>query len=489
MTPFIHLISSPFEHYVYDVNTNTLLSISEALFSFLKALPEESDIAWSTSAVQNEIEKLNSNGYLSSHRPKVIQHSLTPYLDTILARKMEKITLQLTQNCNFRCKYCIYSEKSTTSQRTHNNKQMNQEIAFKALDFFREHSVDSSTVTIGFYGGEPLLAFKLLKECVIYAQNIFEGKKVHFNLTSNISLLNDEMIDFFEKNDISLLVSLDGPKEIHDRNRVFAKDGSGTFDTVMGKFQYIQKNYPQFAEKISVNMVVDPTLEHPFSQLEEFVHKNLTHHYVSMSEIDDTYLDTKSVASDTYVLEKEYQYFLGYLLALGRINSSLVSSLIKMKIAREIVQIEEYLTPTKTLDTISPSGPCVPGAMRPMIDIYGNIFPCERISETCFETNLGNIQNGFDLKKCYDVLNIATTTADACKNCWGFRFCTQCIKTSIDDDGKISANNRLKNCAGNKFFAKKLLKTSIMYKELLSKFPDHIPVDAPKMEDYYEPQL
>ena len=124
-----------------------------------------------------------------------------------------------------------------------------------------------------------------------------------------------------------------------------------------------------------------------------------------------------------------------------------------------------------------------------MIDIYGNIFPCERISETCFETNLGNIQNGFDLKKCYDVLNIATTTADACKNCWGFRFCTQCIKTSIDDDGKISANNRLKNCAGNKFFAEKLLKTSIMYKELLSKFPNHIPVDAPKMEDYYEPQL
>ena len=135
---------------------------------------------------------------------------------------------------------------------------MTWETAKKAIDFLREHSVDSPEVNIGFYGGEPLLEFPLLKKAVEYSEQQFEGKKLTFNITTNGTLLNDEMIYFFQDHDVSLMISLDGPKEINDKNRVFA-NGKGTFDTVAKQISRIREIAPQYGAKLQISMVMDPS--------------------------------------------------------------------------------------------------------------------------------------------------------------------------------------------------------------------------------------
>lgn len=73
---------------------------------------------------------------------------------------------------------------------------MSLSIAKKAIDFFQEHSTDQNNVTIGFYGGEPFLEFELIKECVAYAEDKLEGKKIEYSVTTNATLLTDEIIDY-----------------------------------------------------------------------------------------------------------------------------------------------------------------------------------------------------------------------------------------------------------------------------------------------------
>ena len=180
-SPFIQLFKTPRSQYVFDVNMNEILQISAESFSFLKrCMSGEADM---TSSEITEIQELCLAGYLKTESVvQKIQHPYTPYLKCFLEQKLSKITLQVTQGCNLRCKYCIYSENINRHQRSHSNKRMSWETAKKALDFLLEHSVDSKEINIGFYGGEPLLEFSLIKRIVAYVKEIFDGKNLHLEL-------------------------------------------------------------------------------------------------------------------------------------------------------------------------------------------------------------------------------------------------------------------------------------------------------------------
>ena len=92
----------------------------------------------------------------------------------------------------------------------------------------KEHSVEKERVIIGFYGGEPLLEFELIKKCVKYARKELKGKQINFALTTNATLLNDEIINYFIEHSFIVTVSIDGPKEMHDDERRFAKNNKGS---------------------------------------------------------------------------------------------------------------------------------------------------------------------------------------------------------------------------------------------------------------------
>lgn len=83
------------------------------------------------------------------------------------------------------------------------------------------HSVDRENISIGFYGGEPLLNFDLIKNIVNYANNIFLGKELIYSITTNLTVITNEMLRFFEDNKFEIMVSLDGAKESNDKNRKY----------------------------------------------------------------------------------------------------------------------------------------------------------------------------------------------------------------------------------------------------------------------------
>lgn len=134
---------------------------------------------------------------------------------------------------------------------------MSLDTAKKSIDFLSNHSIDAKEIGIGFYGGEPLIEFELIKEIVAYAKEVFTGKPILFSMTTNGSLLNEEIIKFLKENGFNLMISLDGPKEVNDQNRIFP-DGSGTFDVVMNNIKLIAKLYPTYANELSISMVMDP---------------------------------------------------------------------------------------------------------------------------------------------------------------------------------------------------------------------------------------
>lgn len=118
------------------------------------------------SYVYQYVEDLKNNGYLSSNRVKETEHPATELLPYYINNKINFITLQITQNCNLRCSYCVYSGKY--KNRAHSQKTMSKETAQKAIDYYISHSRDTKNLSIGFYGGEPLLCIDMIEYCVDY---------------------------------------------------------------------------------------------------------------------------------------------------------------------------------------------------------------------------------------------------------------------------------------------------------------------------------
>ena len=257
-TPFIKLLKTPRFKYFYDVGKNEIIRISEELFADLEMV-EKGELSWEelSSSPDEELFSLLEDGYLSTNRVKHIRHPLSDLCSTFMDRKLEKITLQVTQECNFRCKYCIYSENTFPMQRTHSSKHMTWETAKQAVDFFFRHSIDSKSRNIGFYGGEPLLRFDLIRKVIEYAEEHSKGKQLSFNITTNGSLLSLEVIQYLAEHSVNTLLSLDGNKAVQDKNRVFA-NGTGTFDVIAARLEAIKQSFPEYYQRIQVNSVMSP---------------------------------------------------------------------------------------------------------------------------------------------------------------------------------------------------------------------------------------
>ncbi|WP_227060852.1 4Fe-4S cluster-binding domain-containing protein [[Clostridium] scindens] len=150
---------------------NAVIAVDEDEFNELRKV-EKAELAAEKSAV---IAKYQKEGLFKPNVVEKIWHPQTDIVEHHTEKKLQQLTLQVTQQCNLRCEYCIYSG-IYDGNRTHANKRMNFEVARKAIDFFLEHSIETSDVVIGFYGGEPLLEFELIRRCIICSNQIeFHG--------------------------------------------------------------------------------------------------------------------------------------------------------------------------------------------------------------------------------------------------------------------------------------------------------------------------
>ena len=148
----------------------------------------------------------------------------------IKSNEIKALCLHICHDCNLRCRYCFADEGAYHSEREF----MSEETAKRAIDFLILNSGKRKVLEVDFFGGEPLMCLQTIKNVVAYAREQGEksGKKFLFTTTTNALLLDDDAIDFFNREMENVVLSLDGRKEVHDAIRK-TKSGKGSFDYVI----------------------------------------------------------------------------------------------------------------------------------------------------------------------------------------------------------------------------------------------------------------
>lgn len=166
---------------------------------------------------------------------------------------LSQVSLFVTQDCNMRCPYC-YGDGGGYGD----SGPMSAETAFRAVDWLIGRAGDGETVRVSFFGGEPLLNFALIEKIVVYTrQKAGASRKIEFAVTTNLSLLDDGILDFLADNKINVLASFDGPRHIQNRNRPL-KNGRDSYDAVMPKVRKLLSVLPDSGGRATLAAGDDP---------------------------------------------------------------------------------------------------------------------------------------------------------------------------------------------------------------------------------------
>ena len=350
-------------------------------------------------------------------------------MEAALQTQLRQIVLQVTQNCNLRCSYCAYS--GSYYNRTHTNKRMRVETALRAVDFFMERSSGIEEVTIGFYGGEPVLEFGLIKQVIDHVEKHYPARKVRYNFTTNLTLFTDEVIDYVLEKNIQIMISIDGPQPVQDKYRAFV-NGKGSYATVMANASRLQEKDPKYFQTCFTNTVASPGED--YESIREFLDHNelFGSLHSSFTQVNGVGLKEEVTYGDEYYRMVRREKFKILLFTLGEIDSSRASRTFAQEKAT-ILYTNRELMGGGTLHSRKghPGGPCVPGLHRFFVDVDGNFYPCERITEDA-AFQVGNLDTGFDLEKVEKIINVGRCTKEECLNCWAFLFCGTCIANMVE---------------------------------------------------------
>lgn len=452
-------IQTPNGFYCYDANVNQIVKVDNEDYKGI------SEALCGNEAYDYILSKYQKEGLFLPSEIKEIEYPELSRIEYYLDRHINQIILQITQNCNLRCRYCGYSNSDNTTQRNHSLKHMDFETAKKSIDFFVKHSGDSDEVAIGLYGGEPLIEFELVKNIIEYSKQQFKGKKTTFSITTNGTLLTPEKFNYLMKNNVSLVLSVDGPKKIHDKNRIMV-NGKSSFEAII---RNLSKIYNEFGKdqysKMSMNMVVDPEndLDEICSLFDNELFKCL---HLRFTIVDDTFTDFKTNYSDEFIKKFRYQYFIMLLQSNNLIEGIECKKIFEQRITQFSNEYESYQQRHDKLpEKWAPSGPCIPGKRRLFVDVNGNFFPCERVSETSEIMNIGSLDGGLCFDKVKRLVNIGNLTEEECKKCYAINKCTICARL-VDDNGELSAKKKLLHCAAVKQEMDRNIREVLLIKEL-----------------------
>ena len=151
---------------------------------------------------------------------------------------IKALCLHVAHTCNLNCSYCFAAQGRYQGERA----LMSLDVGKRAMEFLIEHSGTRHNLEVDFFGGEPLMNWQMVKDLVAYCRQREKetGKNFRFTLTTNGMLIDDDVIDFCNKEMSNVVLSLDGRKEVHDRLRVDYA-GNGSYDRIVPKFQKFVK--------------------------------------------------------------------------------------------------------------------------------------------------------------------------------------------------------------------------------------------------------
>lgn len=356
-----------------------------------------------------------------------------------------QLTLVVTENCNLRCKYCVYSGNYENS-RVHSKNKMSIEVAQKALlqyfQFVKKYEYQNVGFIpyIGFFGGEPLMNYEVIQFTIDWVKQNY-GKEASYYITTNAILLDEKSIQFLVDNNFWLTISLNGDKSENDRMRVF-NDGSGSFEIIMEKLKYLYKKYPNYL-KNNVSFAITYDTGTDMLRLREFF---TTNKYVkdgrkTLNSVIDYFTDWYDQYNEHEKERHSYQMQslrdnFDYNLKAGSPLDSVSTKLFYIYIFNILNRVVNVSTKKSKNLLIPYTGTCFPGS-KVAVDYKGDLFLCEKVNN---KNSLGNVDTWFDYSKIASLLNeYNNKMEERCRDCPVQRLCTICFKDVMDGSGKCQS--------------------------------------------------
>lgn len=333
---------------------------------------------------------------------------------------VKALCLHIAHDCNLACKYCFAEEGEYKGHR----ELMSYEVGKQAIDFLIANSGKRRNLEIDFFGGEPLMNFQVVKDLVAYGRSLEEAnnKKFRFTLTTNGVLLNDDIMEFANKEMSNVVLSIDGRKEVNDRMRP-SRNGKGSYDLIVPRYQKLAESRNQ------TNYYVRGTFTHNNLDFSEDVKHlaDLGFKQISVEPVvalpEDAYSITEE---DLPKLFEEYD-----------------------KLAQLIL---EYKKEGKDFNFFHfmidlSGGPCVAkrlsgcgsGTEYLAVTPWGDLYPCHQFVGEA-EFLMGNVYEGVKTPELRDEFKLCNVySKEKCKNCFAKFYCSGgCSANSFKFHGDIN---------------------------------------------------
>lgn len=425
----IHRYQSNGYNIVLDVNSGSVHSVDEAAYDLIGKIEEDLKTGMDDSAIQGKYsdseeqrETVAEILELKKENMLFTEDIYEPYIEQFMKREtvVKAMCLHIAHDCNLACKYCFAGEGEYHGDRG----LMSLEVGKKALDYLVANSGNRVNLEVDFFGGEPLLNWEVVKELVAYGRSLEEpnNKKFRFTLTTNGTLLNDEIMEFVNKEMGNLVLSIDGRKEVNDRMRPH-RGGQGSYDKILPK-------YMKAAESRN--------------QTNYYVRGTYTHFNTDFSEdvLHLADLGFKQISVEPVVAPAEAEYAL---------QESDVPMLMEQydKLAKEMLKREKEGKGFNFFHFMIDleGGPCVAkrlsgcgsGCEYLAVTPWGDFYPCHQFVGQP-EFLMGNVYDGIteeDIRTMFHNCNVYSKTA--CKNCFAKFYCSGgCAANSYNFHGNIN---------------------------------------------------
>jgi len=317
----------------------------------------------------------------------------------------KSLVLNVANDCNLGCSYCFAAQGDYGAPR----QMMDETTARRSVDFLLRNSGDSDSVTLVFFGGEPLMNLPLIRRLVAYANDAGEkaGKKVEFSVTTNATYLTPEVIKFLSESEIGVAVSIDGPKKYHDLRRTY-KSGLGSYDMIHPRVLDLLRNHK------TRRVAARATLTHGVTAVEEcFWHlKEMGFHEVGFAPV------TSADRDDYALTPSELWEIMGAFRRLSQLY-------VEKAAANEYLGFSNLSNLLSELQAgIVKTYPCGAGLGLLGVGAKGDLYLCHRFLESP-EHRLGSVYDGLDLDKQADFLEKAHLSHKApCQTCWVRHICS-----------------------------------------------------------------
>jgi uncharacterized protein len=339
----------------------------------------------------------------------------------------DKIVLMLTYACNMACRYC-YQGGIPDVRET----DMPEEVARRAIDWLIEQSGSAPEIGIGWFGGEPLMKFAMIRKTAAYAEEkaASAGKRVRFGTMTNGLPLTEEVIEFLAGKQAEVTVSFDGPPEVQNANRPL-KNGAPSYSVIAPRLKALTKRYPGAAMRVTLLPGAD--IDAVFAAARELGFRNCRVGKVLSSIMPGGTKSDEAAATDD---------FLAYL-------ARQAGRLVEAVRARDAAQLAEIAVDAVLVEAVRRAAganspffdgrrqffSCGAGRQFLTVSVRGDIYPCPRFV-ACPEHKIGSIYETTlhnEIHKKSLLFN-----ADECPHCWARHYCGGgCVSQHLGATGSI----------------------------------------------------